>query len=87
MFFLLKKTYKQIVKKINERLINKHINAVSDPRSIKKFVELMIYFTNIKPEVVFEIGANHGQDGEGLRHYFAIQPECVWVQSVLLKNI
>ena len=56
-----------------------HSLAVSDPRSMRKFAEYIQHYTSITPRNVFEIGANYAQDAEGLRHYFDLKDQDVYV--------
>ena len=56
-----------------------HPHAVTCPESMRVFAHIVKKYTTIKPRNVFEIGANFAQDAEGLRHYFGLADENVWV--------
>jgi len=70
---------KNLMQHISDRLIKKHPKAASDPRSMKLFANWLLTYSSIRPKIVVEIGANYGQDAEGLRHYFKLKPQSIYV--------
>lgn len=68
-----------IRKKLFKSKLRVHPLAVTSPESMRIFAKIIKKFTYIKPQNVFEIGANFAQDSEGLRHYFDLEDKDVWV--------
>jgi FkbM family methyltransferase len=56
-----------------------HPLAVSNGKGMKRHVNLIRNLSVIKPENVFEIGANFAQDSEYLRIHFDLKPDDVYV--------
>jgi len=61
------------------QLIPYHPNAVSKPESVIPIVDQIKTYTTLAPKNIFEIGANYAQDAAGLRWYFNVPAENVWV--------
>lgn len=70
---------RNLIERVSDRLIKKHVKAASEPRSMKPFANWLLTYTSIRPKIVMEIGANYGQDAEGLRHYFRLKPSSIYV--------
>lgn len=56
-----------------------HPRRASDGNSMKFYADWVLKYTTLKPKNIFEIGANYAQDAEGLRYYFSLKEEDVWV--------
>lgn len=50
----------------------------SSGESMRPFIEWLKKYSTLRPQNVFEIGANMGQDAEALRSGFALRPDDVW---------
>lgn len=59
--------------------IIQHENRVSNAESMQPFADWVLKYTDFRPELIFEIGANYAQDAEGLRYYFNLPAENIWV--------
>jgi len=73
-------------KKLRHRLREKYINciyvhpkAASNPESMLPFVDWINNWSKIKPKIIFEIGANYGQDAAGLQKYFNCEPQNIYL--------
>ena len=87
------------IKKIRKELRNKHLSkneinihpfAVSSPDSMKMFANYILNWTKIKPENIFEIGANYGQDSAGLAKFLNVPPQhvyCFEAHPLICKEI
>lgn len=62
-----------------ESEIKQHPKRASNAQSMKQFTDWIKNYTDFKPQIIFEIGANYAQDAEGLRYYFNLPEENVWV--------
>ena len=46
---------------------------------MRKFADLIKDYTSINVNLIMEIGANYGQDAEGLKYYFKLNPVQIYV--------
>lgn len=65
-------------KKRKASKIKQHPKRASNAESMKPFAEWVLNYTDLKPQIIFEIGANYGQDAEGLRYYFDLPESNVY---------
>lgn len=80
LFYRISSKIKRIFDALCEKTqLKQHPNAASNATSMREFTTWVKTYTDIKTEVIFEIGANYAQDAEGLRYYFGLLPDDIWV--------
>lgn len=76
---MIKRIKKALARILKERKILIHPLAPTAPSAMKRYIGYINKLLTVKPENIFEIGANFGQDSEYMRIYLELPPSAVYI--------